>query len=214
MTDDGAEELAQPPPRVSARRLRLDLALGAAVLVGIVLLTRPHGNGTGGGSPPTPTATAAASTPPQTGTAGPAVYPAPYRHVRDVASCPDGSRCQRFAGLTLGTKAALEAAFPGVRVLRARTVRIYVTGYGTAVWTSDIRARAGDQLVHLQVQPGSPEDGVRHRTTLFGGHSITHWETALHQARVLIEVVAPADRPASLAAVGQLAHDARLLSPW
>jgi hypothetical protein len=210
-SDEGAEELARPGRRASVRRLRLDIAVAAAVLIGVVLLTRHYGNS----GPAAPAPTPSASTAPPVGTSSAVSAPNPFsNHAGRVARCPEGLRCERFAGATLGMHAALAAAFPSFRVLHARTMRIDVPGYGTALWRSDVQARAGDEIVRLRVQLRGPDDGERHGTKVLGARSITHWEGVLRQLRVVIDVVAPANGPAPLAAVEQLARDARLASPW
>jgi hypothetical protein len=226
MTDpDGVEELAQPGRRRSRRALRRDLALGAILLFAVVLVTR-HGGGGGAGPTPTPTPTGstthsgsttaapvvAPSDPAVTGSL--AVYPVPDRHAGDAARCPAGFACQVWHGMTVPAQDALQGAFPGARVVRARTERIYVANYGQALWTADVQARAGDEVLRLRLQPRSPDDGEQHGTTLFNGHAITHWESVLDQLRVVIDVIAPADRPASLSAIGRLARDTRLLTSW
>lgn len=216
MTDDGGpEELPQQPQR--ARTLRWNLALAAAVLIVIALLTK-HGRDVGTADStvgPTPTSpTSPSDVPHGLDDEGLAVFPVPDRHAGTVARCPAGFDCPVSHRISAGTRAALYSAFPGVHVVRARTVRTVVVGYGQAIWTQDVRARVGDQLIRLRLQPASPTDHASHSSTLFGGHAITHWESILSQLVVLIDVVAPADSPAPLAAIEQLAHDGRLTSPW
>jgi hypothetical protein len=219
MTDGGAEELAQPDRRPLVRRLRLDLALGAAVLLVILLVTRHHhGSGAPASTPApstTPTATVPGSAVPHSlGTGTLAVYPVPNQHAGAFEDCPDGLPCEHFADVPLGIREALAAAFPAVRVLHAHTTRIDVKGYGTALWRSAVRARAGDELIRLRVQPRSPGDRQRQGTEVSAGRVITHWASVQNQLRVLIDVVAPAAAPPVLPAVEQLARDARLSSPW
>jgi hypothetical protein len=215
VTDDRAEELPQPQRRSAVRRLRLDLAFGGAVLVVIVLLTRHHGSSGSATPTPTPTSEVTSSSTPQALDDEPlGVYPVRNRHAGDVARCPAGFDCPVSHLASAGTRAALEAAFPGARVVTARTVRSVVTGYGQAVWTIEVRARVGASELRMRLQPLSPMDHAQHGTMLFGGHAITHWESMLSQLLVVIDVVAPADNPASLAAIEQLARDARLTSPW
>jgi hypothetical protein len=220
MTDDGAEELSKPQRRSAISRLRKELALGAAVLFVILLVTRQHGNdGAAGPSPspslaPTPPRTTSTSPAPQsldTGTL--AVYPVPNQHVGNFERCPQELPCEHFADVTLGIRAALHDAFPGVHVLRARTTRIDVKGYGTALWSSTVRARADADLIRLRVRPRSPADRQVTDSARSGGHEITHWESVQNQLRVVIDVVGPAG-PAPLTAIEQLARDARLVSPW
>jgi hypothetical protein len=214
VTVDGAEELAQPERRTTARRLRLELVVGAAVLLGILLVTRHHHGSTVDAGPTSgPTATSS-RVPASVGTAALAIYPVPDRHAGDVAHCPLHLECQRVSAPTLGIREALQDAFPGARVEHAQTTRIDVKGYGTALWTSNLQARVGDELVRLRVQPRSPDDKQVHGSSLFGGHAITHWESVQNQVRVVIDVVSPADSATPLTAIEQLARDARLTSPW
>ena len=209
MTDGGTEDLAAPERRATAFRLRRDLTLGAAVLFIFVLATRHHGGHDGAGPTSGPTTTTASSAVPQSaGTAAPASYPAPARH------CPLHLECQRLAATTLGIRDALQAAFPGARVVHAQTTRIAAKGYGTALWTSNVQAMVGDELVRLRVQPRRPDDKHLHGLSVSGGHAITHWASVQRQIRVVIDVVAPADSTTPLAAIEQLARDARLGSPW
>jgi hypothetical protein len=213
--DNGVEELAQPGLRSGSRRLRLDIAVGAVVLFGILVVVRLQGSddpaqpavrsGTGSNSS-SPVASASAERPP--------VFPVDTRREGNLAKCPDGFECPVSKVASAGIQRALEAAFPGVVIVSARTVRSVVEGYGQAIWTADVLARAGEQQIQLRLQPLSPTDPEQNSVSLFNGHSITHWEGVLSQLRVVIDVVAPADRPASLAAVEQLAHDAQMLSPW
>ena len=215
MTDEGTEELAAPQRRATAFRLRRDLILGAAVLLIFVLATRNHSGPVDAGPTAAPTTTAASSLVPQSaGTAALAIYPVPDRHAGNFAHCPLHLECQHLAGTTLGIRAALQAAFPGARVVQAQTTRIYVKGYGTALWRSNVQAMVGDQLLRLRLQPRSPDDGQLHSSSRFGGHATTHWEGVQNQLRVVIDVVSPVGGAGPLAAIEQLARDARLTSPW
>jgi hypothetical protein len=208
VSDDGAEVLAQPQRR--GPLLGLAIVLGAAILLVTIVVTRNHP----GSTEAAPTSTPATRTrSPQPLDQPLPVYPVPNRRAGDVARCPDGFDCPVSRGATAGTRAALEAAFPGARVLAARTVRAVVQGYGQTVWAMDVRARVGAAELRMRVQPLSPADRPEHRTTLFNGHALTHWQSTLSQVLVLIDVVAPADSPASLSAIEQLARDARLVSP-
>jgi hypothetical protein len=196
--------------------MRLDIALGGAVLLVLLLVGRHLGSSgtaksTNSSPPSVPTAT---STSHSLGPQQVAVFPVPDRRAGNAAHCPDGFACPVSRGVTAGTRAALDAAFPGARVISARTVRTVVAGYGQSVWTMDVRARADGTEIRLRVQPLSPEDKPQHGTTLFNGHALTHWESALSQMLVVIDVIGPADVPPPLAAMDQLAHDARMLSPW
>jgi hypothetical protein len=220
LTDErGAEELPQPESRSRrVRRLRRDLALGAAVLLVILLVAKNHGDSRTGGRTSTSASAPTAST---SMTAIPRAlderlpgHRVPNRNPRTVALCPKGFDCPVSHHITAGARAALEAAFPGARVVYARTVRAFVVNFGQAIWAADVRARIGDELLRLRLQPVSRTDHARHGTTLFGGHAITHWESLLSHLLVVIDVVAPADRPASLTAIDRLAHDTRLTSPW
>lgn len=212
--DDGVEELAQSPARAGLRRLRLDIAVGALVLFGVLLLVRMRD----GGVEPSATSTPA----PQSSSTGintaaderPPIYPVPNRHQGNLAPCPSGFVCPVSTTVSAGIQNALRAAFPNVEILDARVVRSVVNGYGQAIWSADVRARAGEQQITVRLQPLSPTDPEQHGVTLFNGHAITHWEGVLSQLRVVINVVAPADQPASLETVGQLAHDTQMLSAW
>jgi hypothetical protein len=212
---DRVEELDELGARSGSRRLRVDIAIGALVLFGILVVVRLRGGddpatpatraGTGSNSS-SPVARASAERPP--------VFPVATRQEGNLAKCPAGFECPVAKVASAGIKRALEAAFPGALIVSARTVRTVVQGYGQAIWAADVLARAGEQQIQLRLQPLSPADPEQHSVSLFNGHSITHWEGVLSQLRVVVDVVAPADRPASLAAVEQLAHDAQMLSPW
>ncbi|MDT4917878.1 MAG: hypothetical protein QOH89_2578 [Pseudonocardiales bacterium] len=209
--ENGVEELASPERRSTSRRLRLDIAVGGAGLIIVLLLTRHHGGGEPAATTATPTASTSSTARPSDDRLG--VYPVPDRAAGNAARCPDGFDCLESRFASAGTRAALEAAFPGARITSARTVRTVVAGYGQSIWTVDLRAVTGDEVVTLRLQPRSPADVPRHGTGLFGGHAITHWEGFLSQLLVVIDVVAPADHPAPLAAIEQLAGDSRMLSP-
>jgi hypothetical protein len=220
--DESVEELAQPDRRSVVRRLRLDLALGGAVLIIVLLLMKRSWHSDNDGWTPTPSPSIPTSTattrvpevPPIVPSVSLAVFPADSRRAGNVARCPAGFTCPVSNIASAGVRAALESAYPGARILSARTVRAIVDGYGQTIWTVDVRARAGAELIQLRIQPVSPEDDEQYTRSLFGGHSITHWESLLSQVLVVIDVVTPADEPASLAAVEQLARDSRMLSPW
>src|SRR3954451_5089322 len=209
--DDGPEELIAPDRRSRVGRLRVDLAVGGLVLTVVLLLTRHSGHD--GSRAPGPSAAPQSAAHPF-GTETLALYPVPNRRAGNAARCPAGFQCVSSSRATSAADAALRDAFPGARIVSAHTVRIFVQGYGQALWTAHVRARDGDQLLQLRLQPRSPNDGERHDSMLFDGRAITHWESVLLQLRVVIAVVAPADHPVSLGAVEQLARDPRLLSSW
>jgi hypothetical protein len=214
--DGGVEELAQPAPRAGVQRLRLDIAVGAAVLFGVLLIVRAQGGGDDpvGSASSTPAAQPSSSSASSVHAGRAPLFPVQSRQEGNRARCPSGFECPVSPVASAGIQRALKAAFPDAQVVSARVVRSVVEGYGQTIWSADVVARSGGQEIRLRLQPLSPEDHERHSTMLIGGHSITRWEGVLSQLRVVVDVVAPADEPASLAAVEQLAHDAQMLSPW
>jgi hypothetical protein len=214
--DDGVEELAQPDA-AKLRRLRLDLGIGALVLFAVLLVVKWKGGGddpTGSAATTTRAPSSSSSVATPRSAEPPPVFPVDTRAEGNRARCPRGFQCPVSPVASAGIQRALEAAFPDVRIVAARTVRSVVTGYGQAIWAADVRARAGDHRITLRLQPLSPQDAEKHSTIVFGGHSITRWEGILSQLLVVIDVVSPADHPASLTAVEQLARDGQMLSPW
>jgi hypothetical protein len=220
--DERDEELPQPPrhrDRPPAQRLRIELALGALLLLGIALIASAiarRGGGPGGTSTPTPAPTSMPSVP---GVVAPSdfVTVAPVkggwipRGPAQAARCPAGLHCVTLHEVSARARAAVQDAFPGARITSSQTVLLTVGRHSEGLWGLGIRARTRDAEVIVQVRVSVSGDHRRWATLHRGGQAVARLERALGDYHVAVRVISPADRPPPRAALERLAHDIRLL---
>jgi hypothetical protein len=203
------EELPQPhqhgkPP--GARRLRLDLGLaalllGAAALIGTAI--SQHG---------------------QSG--NPSTSPSGSASVSRTTATPERAVATDFVTLHAGTtttrisdaaRDALQDAFPGARIIAARTVRVHGRNNGGALSALNVTARQGDKRIALALRGALRTDvsrdvGARTGRAFSGGHRITSYEAPLAQYDVVVQVVSPRSKHQDVAPLARLASDTRLLA--
>jgi hypothetical protein len=210
------EDLPQPGPSKQRRRLRIDIAVGALVLLGVVLFlrasTRDHHH-----SSPAPSTSAAATpiggfgTPPDSGSGLLGGVPEVQASATlpplvdgDPTACPPKYPCASSRHVPPGVVAAVQAVFPTARVQDCYTVRLSGRPDGL-LWFREINAdlNGASLVIQLQAPPptGNAVPNGRSGTTTF--YSAEH-----HGYFVSIEF----DWPGSVSGVlARLAADRRLM---
>ena len=213
------EELAEP--RIArSRLLPRVLALGAAALVGAVLVTRI---GTGGDRPaasPRPSAaprSVARPVPPVTPPAGTGQLLAevPQGGPRWCPGAGDGSPlCTSTPRVPAASLAAVRDRFPGSRVLSAFDEQLRDVGFGPGgLWFREVRAQQGRHTIAVVVHRRSTSDlqGISEDIDPSGSTLIV--TRFVPGFTVQVRVHGPAGRPASRSrahALFAFAGDARL----
>jgi hypothetical protein len=143
------------PSPASERRLRLDLLVGAGVLVAVLLVGKAI---SGGNRTATPSPSPTQSTPriisvgPSTSAAPTVSIPAPLPLPQaDPTKCPRTIRCFTQQG---GNGLALEpvmSRFPSARILLFRSVRILTNPFSGKLWYRHVQFRISGKVLDIQI---------------------------------------------------------------
>lgn len=165
--DPGQDEELPEPRRHRATRLRVDLAIGASLLVVALLVVNAISHGDHKSSRPRATATTSAVLPPVvpahpeaspfvTLTRVPGGFvprdPLPARTSRDARACPVGQMCAELHDIPAAVAAAVRSQFPGAQVISVDTVRLAEPSWTRRVWFREITAHVGLGRLRLSVQ--------------------------------------------------------------
>jgi hypothetical protein len=219
--DDDEEEL----PRGSRRRLRLDLLLGAAVLVGVLLVGRAMtGHGGKPSTRPTPPVTespAATSTAPAParppspsevpitrGNGAVDLVPAlPRRTADNPAACPI-EQCLTEDAVPAGVLDAVGTVFPHGDTLFKISVKLPGRPWNGALWFRQVNLLVNGEQLLLEIYVPGPNDDVASGTTQDG---LVYYHAAFGQYVVALQIDPGAG--GTLAKLRALAHDERLVAP-
>lgn len=218
---DDDEEL----PRESPRRLRIDLLVGAAVLVAVLLVGRAlagHGGPTDARpSPshrPTP-ATSGSSSPvgpppvpseiPVTrGNGAVDLVPAlPRRTGENPAACPVEA-CLTEDAVPPGVLDAIATVFPRGEALFKISVRLPGRPWNGALWFRQVNVLVNGEQLLVEIYAPGPGDGVASGTSKDG---LVYYHAAFGQYIVAVQIDPGAG--GTLEKLRRLAHDERLLVP-
>jgi hypothetical protein len=220
---DGEEELQQPGrhgERPRAQRLRIDLAVGAAILVGALLVAKAishHGHGSAAGpsrstgpgvvasAEPEPAASAFVTLPGSDGTieAHPALPP---RTSIDPSACPLHVPCSTDDAVPPAARAAVRDVFPPAARLAATSVVLDGSSYATRLWFRQINATISGAELIVRIQAPYPDDKPTHGRLSEG--DITFYSAPVGQYFVSAQITTL--QPGALSRITQLVHDARL----
>ncbi len=223
----GEEELLEPerdPHRGRTRRLRLDLAVAAGLLVGVLLVGRALSKKDPTSRPtpsPTPTAlgligpTHAPTTPvvlapssvtiTASGGATTVVPALPRRNLQNPGACPVNLSCFSTVEVPNEVEHAIQDAFPAARITSSTTVRLLTNPWAGTLWFRQVNATVGRS--ELLVRIAAPESGdLADRGTSDG---IVFYGAVVAQYAVTTQI-GPGAPAGALAQLRQLAQDARL----
>lgn len=219
--DEDGEEL----PTESRRRLRIDLVIGAVVLVAVLLAGRAlSGHGKNPDSAPTPTvppSPAATSTVPVT---TPPPTPGPVRITRangvvevvpglpprtsdNPAACPVEA-CVTEDAVPAGMLDAILRVFPHGEALFKITVRLSGRPWHGAVWFRQVNMLINGEQLLVQVSAPGPHDTVASATSQDG---LVYYRADFEQYVVSLQIDPGAG--GTIEKLRLLAHDERLVAP-
>jgi hypothetical protein len=217
--DDEEEEL----PRQSRRRLRTDLAVGAVILVVVLVVGRALA-GHGGGPDAAPTRSVAPST--GATSAVPVVPPPvpsevaithangavelrpalPPRTSQNPAACPIES-CETEDAVPTGVLDAIDAVFPHGETLFKITVHLPAAPWHGALWFRQVNLLVNGKQLLVRISAPGPSDDLASGTTSDG---LVYYRAAFGQYVVALQVDPGAG--GTLEKLRALAHDERLLA--
>jgi hypothetical protein len=228
------EELPQPTARAQRSRiarLRADLVVAVLVLGGGLVVARALSHGEG---PKPPGSASLAPSTRSYGTGAPdsgsgllngmatisvtgratakALPVLPGTTYDDPARCPDGIDCSTVTSVPGPVFEALDAAFPGLTLESATTVRLDVKNYGRALWFLQANARVGTKQILLRLTMRRASDVDRYGVIRSGRTAVTYYGHSLLPYFVLVQVDQPIGREQPLAPLADLVRDVRLLA--
>jgi hypothetical protein len=218
------------PGRGQDRRLRVELLVGAAVLVAVLaagkaLSTRGDGPGTSASPTPSSSSSRDISIPGPIRAPTTPVVPAPRsvfitrddgvrvlvpalprRTFADPSACPVGVSCIIEEAVNGTVLDPVRALFPALKVVRMTTVRIVTNPWAGDLWYRELVFRSARAKLVVQISVPGAADSAGGGT---GGDGMSYYGALRQQYIVYVEAFAkPAPRPDSLR---RLASDDRLL---
>jgi hypothetical protein len=235
----GDEELLETGGRGERRRLgrmRLDLAIGAVVLGGALVVARlisDNDASTGARPAPTPSPSPSARTygtgAPDSGSGllngmatatlapsdgrGVTIPARPGRDADDPFRCPESATCTTVESAAAPVRAAVRAAFPGAVLEAATTVRMAGRPAAASLWFLQVNALVGSREILVRVQVPTSRDVEQGNETETAHGTTAYLSTGLRQYHVTVQVDGPAGREQPFSALQKLATDVRLLAP-
>ena len=218
---DDEEEL----PRASRRRLRVDLTLGAALLVAVLVVGRAMAGH--GGKPDARPSPSVERSPAATSTAPvPALPPSPSdvpvtrgngavdlvpalprRTADNPAACPI-EECVTEDAVPPGVLDAVGTVFPHGEALFKISVKLPGRPWNGALWFRQVNLLVNGEQLLLEIYAPGPSDDVASGTSRDG---LVYYRAAFGQYVVALQIDPGAG--GTLAKLRALAHDERLVAP-